>query len=447
MSNASASEGLSNKGVHRRVLAISLPAILANSSAPLVGLVDTWAVGHLPGAVHLAAVGIGSVIFNFIFWAFGFLRMGTTGLVAQAWGRSDLADLGRVVIRSCVLAVLIGLAIWVFQNMIWTLSLAALAPPQDVAELTRGYFDLRIWAAPATLLVFVISGVLFGLGRTTGVLILQLVLNIANAGLNLWFVVGLDMGVEGVALGTLIAQWLSAALGLFMLAREPAASALLTVLTQKLTWTLSGFRPLLVLNGYIFLRTILLMVALALVMREAAGMGETAMAASHVINQYLMLIALGLDGFAHAAEAQAGAAWGYGRRAVFQRWVRVAGLWAFLASVLYTALFWFAGDAITALLTNIESVRTATAQVMPLVAMLPVVSVWCYHFDGVFIGATAARAMLLTMGIAFLVYVAILSPMTDRWGLSGLWGAVLVFMAVRGITQAAWYPFMLRKLR
>lgn len=447
MNAATAPDSLTQTGVHRRVLAISLPAILANSSTPLVGLVDTWAVGHLPGAVHLAAVGIGSVIFNFIFWTFGFLRMGTTGLVAQSWGRSDLAELGRVIVRSSALALLIGVALWLLQGIIWNVSIAALEPPIEVAELTRAYFDLRIWAAPATLLVFVISGVLFGLGRTTGVLVLQLVLNLANAALNLWFVVGLDMGVPGVALGTLIAQWLAAVLGMLMLAREPATSALLTVLKQRTTWLLRGFQPLLVLNGYIFLRTILLMVALTLVMREAAGLGETAMATSHVVNQYLMLIALGLDGFAHAAEAQAGAAWGYGRKAMFQRWVRAAGLWAFLASVLYTALFWFAGNAITALLTNIEPVRIATAELMPLVALLPVVSVWCYHFDGVFIGATAARAMLATMAIAFAIYIAILSPMTDHWGLRGLWGAVLVFMAVRGIAQAAWYPFLLRRLR
>ncbi len=447
MTAESAPASLTDAGVHRRVLAISLPAILANSSTPLVGLVDTWAVGHLPGAVHLAAVGIGSVIFNFIFWTFGFLRMGTTGLVAQAWGRSDPGELGRVVVRSCALAVLIGLALWLGQMLIWELSIAALAPPQDVAQLTWTYFELRIWAAPATLLVFVISGVLFGLGRTKGVLVLQLVLNLANAALNLWFVVGLGMGVAGVALGTLIAQWLAAALGLVMLAREAATAEMLRVTRERITWSAGGFQPLLVLNGYIFLRTILLMVALTLIMREAAGLGETAMAASHVVNQYLMLIALGLDGFAHAAEAQAGAAWGYGRKALFRRWVRVAGLWAFIASLLYTALFWFAGDAITALLTNIESVRAATAQVMPLVALLPVVSVWCYHFDGVFIGATAARAMLLTMATAFVIYLMILSPMTDRWGLPGLWGAVLVFMAIRGIAQAAWYPFMLRKLR
>ena len=443
---SSAPATANNRDAHVRVWAIAFPAILANSSAPLVGLVDTWAVGHLPGAIHLAAVGLGSVIFNFLFWAFGFLRMGTTGLVAQARGRQAWDELGRVVVRSGALAVGLGLALWLLQEPIWRLSVLALAPPGDVTALTERYFDLRIWAAPASLLVFALSGVLFGLGRTAAVLVLQLALNLCNAILNVWFVVGLDLGVPGVALGTVLAQWGAVALGTWLVIRTPELAGFRSAVRERATWSLENFRPLVVLNGFIFLRTILLMVALTLIMREAATLGETAMATSHVLNQYLLLIALGLDGFAHAAEAQAGAAWGHGRRAEFQRWVRVSGFWAVIASVLYAALFWFGGDAITALLTDLPEVRAATAAVLPLVAALPVVSVACYHFDGVFIGATAARAMLAPMAVAFAVYIVILGPMTDRWGLAGLWGAVLIFMAVRGLAQAAWYPRLLARL-
>lgn len=441
-----APDSLTTNQVHRRVWAIAFPAILANSSAPLVGLVDTWAVGHLPGAVHLAAVGLGSVIFNFLFWAFGFLRMGTTGLVAQAHGRGDQEELGRIVARSCALALAFGVVLWLLQEPIWRLSLAALAPPGDVAEITSAYFDLRIWAAPASLLVFALSGVLFGLGKTTAVLVLQVALNLCNAVLNVWFVVGLDLGVPGVALGTVIAQWLAVLLGAWLLWQIPAVRDSLGVLREPVTWALPAFRPLLVLNGFIFLRTILLMIALTLIMREAAGLGETAMAASHVLNQYLLLISLGLDGFAHAAEAQAGAAWGHGRKAEFRRWVRVSGAWALVASLVYAAVFWWAGSAITAVLTDIETVRTAVAEVLPLVAALPVVAVASYHFDGVFIGATAAKAMLGTMTVAFVIYLLILGPMTERWGLAGLWSAVLVFMAIRGLAQAIWYPKLLARL-
>jgi len=431
---------------HREIWGIAGPAILANSSAPIVGLVDTWAVGHLPGAVHLAAVGLASVIFNYLLWAFGFLRMGTTGLVAQARGREDVAEQIIVVIRSCALALFFGLLLLLFQEAILLLSLKAMAPPDRVAEITSQYFHIRIWAAPFTLLGYAITGVLFGLARVRTILWLQLFLNISNAVLNVTFVVGLGLGVPGVALGTLIAQVATAVLSVWMMVRIYGAGPLLSAIGEGATWVLSGFRKLVLVNGFIFVRTIFLMTALALIMREAAALGEVEMAASHVLNQYMMLIALGLDGFAHASEALAGAAWGRSDRAQFRRWVYLTGYWSLLAALFYALLFWLVGNDITALLTDIESVQIVAAALLPLVIALPLVSVWCFLFDGVYIGATAAAAMMVTMGIAFVIYLFLLEPMTDKWGLHGLWGAVLVFMAVRGLAQAVWYPRLERKL-
>jgi len=199
-------------------------------------------------------------------------------------------------------------------------------------------------------------------------------------------------------------------------------------------------------NGFIFIRTIFLMTALALIMRVAAGLGEVEMAASHVMNQYMLLIALGLDGFAHASEALAGAAWGRSDRAQFRRWVILTGYWSLLASLAYSLMFWLWGNDLTALLTDIESVQITAAALLPLVIALPLVSVWCFLFDGVYIGATAAASMMVTMGVAFVIYVFMLEPMTEQWGLHGLWGAVLVFMAVRGLGQAIWYPRLERRL-
>jgi len=431
---------------HRQIWAIAGPAILANSSAPLVGLVDTWAVGHLPGAVHLAAVGLGSVIFSYLLWAFGFLRMGTTGLIAQARGREDVPDQMVTVVRSCALALFFGLLLFVFQEALLALALKAMAPPEQVAVITEQYFRIRIWAAPFTLLGYAIIGVLFGLARVRTILWLQLLLNISNGVLNVTVVVGLGMGVPGVALGTLIAQVLTAVASVWVLLGIYGAHRLRNTLRAGSTWVLAGFRKLLLVNGFIFIRTIFLMTALALIMREAARLGEVEMAASHVITQYMMLIALGLDGFAHASEALAGAAWGRSDRAQFRRWVYLTGYWSLLASLAYALLFWLLGNNITALLTDIESVRIVAAALLPLVIALPVVSVWCFLFDGVYIGATAATAMMVTMGIAFVIYLFLLEPMTQAWGLHGLWGAVLVFMAVRGLAQAIWYPRLERKL-
>jgi len=432
---------------HKTIIAIALPAILANSSAPLVGLVDTWAIGHLPDPAYLAAIGLGSVIFNFIFWAFGFLRMGTTGIIAQAHGRDDMESLIAGIWRSIALALALGAVLLLLQDLILLLAVKALAPPQSVTRLTAEYFHIRIWAAPATLLVYAVSGVLFGLAKTGAVLVQQLVLNITNAILNVIFVVVLGLGVPGVALGTLIAQWFAAFVGLWLLVQFFGLHNLLAGLRNTRTWLVSGLGKLIAVNGYIFIRTILLMTALSLIMRVAGDLGEVEMAASHVAMQFMLLISLGLDGFAHATEALAGSAWGNGKVAVFRHWVKLTGIWALATSLVYAVGFWLAGNAITGVLTDISAVRQGVGELMPLIIALPVVAVACYQFDGVYIAATAGAAMMVTMALAFAVYILALSPMTTRWGLEGLWAAVLVFMAARGIAQAVWYPRLESKLK
>ena len=425
---------------HRTIIAIAFPAILANSSAPMVGLVDTWAIGHLGDPAYLAAIGLGSVIFNFIFWAFGFLRMGTTGIIAQAWGKDDTESLVAGIWRSMTLALVLGTILLLVQHAILLISIRALAPPETVASLTAEYFHIRIWSAPATLLIYAISGIFFGLARTGSVLAQQLVLNVTNAILNVIFVVFLGLGVAGVAWGTLIAQWLAAFVGVWLLIRILGTTVLMDGLRNSRTWLLSGFKKLITVNGYIFIRTILLMTALSMVMRVSGSLGEAEMAASHVIMQFLLLISLGLDGFAHATEALAGAAWGETRASAFRRWVVLTSLWALVASLVYSLLFLFAGNAITAVLTDINEIRLRVADLMPLVVALPVISVACYQFDGVFIAATAGAAMMITMAVAFAVYILSLYLLVDPYGLTGLWVSMLIFMAARGMAQALWYP-------
>jgi len=431
---------------HKIIIAIAFPAILANSSAPLVGLVDTWAIGHLPDPVYLAAIGLGSVIFNFVLWAFGFLRMGTTGLIAQARGKGDGELMISGVWRSIALASSLGLILLLMQDLILVAAFKVLAPPDAVRGLAAQYFKIRIWATPAAFVIYAVSGVFFGLARTRTVLVQQLVLNITNAILSVIFVVGFGLGVAGVAWGTLISQWFAAGLGLWLLVRIFGLPELLSGLKNAQTWLLSGFKKLIVVNGFIFIRTILLMTALSLIMRTAGSLDEVAMAVSHVLMQFMLLISLGLDGFAHATEAQAGAAWGKNQAVEFRRWVQLTSVWALLASLLYAIGFWLGGNALTGLLTDIPEVRLAVRELMPLVIALPIVAVTCYQFDGVYIAATAGAAMMITMAVAFTIYLSLLGPMTSSWGLGGLWAAVLVFMAVRGLAQAIWYPKLEAKL-
>lgn len=436
-----------NLSADRQVWAIAGPAIIANSSAPLVGLVDTWAIGHLPVATHLAAVGVGATVFSFLFWAFGFMRMSTTGLVAQANGRNDRVGMERTVVRSLVFGFSIAVGLIALQSVLFDASLLALSPAPAITALYQAYFDIRIWSAPAVLVTYGITGFLIGVKKAQAALVLQLVLNISNGGLNLVFVLGFGMGVEGIALGSLIAEWLAAVAGLAMLARYFGAMSLLTALGERTLWTVKGFLKLAQTNGFIFVRTLLLMTALTMVMREANSISEAAVAASHVMNVFMLLISLGLDGFAYAVEALAGAAYGKGVRHDFRKWVRVTNKWALLAALAYTAGFYLFGDMVIALLTDVETVRMEALSALPVIVWLPIVSVWCYQFDGIFIGATAAGAMMVTMALSFGVFIGIVGSLTEAYGLMGLWLAVVIFSGCRGLTQAFYYPMILRALR
>lgn len=431
----------------RQVWAIAGPAIIANSSAPLVGLVDTWAIGHLPGAQHLAAVGVGATVFSYLFWAFGFMRMSTTGLVAQANGRGDRDGMMRTVVRSLIFGGLMAVGLILLQGPLFGLSLLALAPPDAAAALYGDYFRIRIWSAPAVLVTYGITGWLIGIKRAKSALSVQLVLNISNGILNLTFVIGFGMGVKGIALGSLLAETLAALVGLTMLAGFFGGGALKEALVSKALWRLRGFTSLAGTNGFIFVRTLLLMTALSLVTREAGLLGESTLAASHVMMVFMLLISLGLDAFAYAVEALAGAAYGKGARDDFRAWVAVTTKWALIASLFYTALFWLLGSQIIAGLTDVLSVRAVAASALPAMIWLPIVSVWCYQFDGIFIGATAARAMMVTMMISFAAFIAAVGPLTDAYGLLGLWLAVLVFTGARGLTQAVYYPRIVRELK
>ena len=441
-----AQPGAAEAAPDKRIWAIAGPAILANSSTPLVGLVDTWVIGHMPSAVHLAAVGVGAAIFSFMFWAVGFLRMSTTGLVAQAHGRGDIGLVARTVLRSVFLGLAIAVAIIFAQFLILKAGMTALEPPESTQGLLADYFLIRVWSAPAVLFVYALNGYLIGTAQAKAALWLQLLLNLTNGVLNLVFVLGFGMGVSGIAFGSLIAEWVAAVFGFYLLVKGLGAAPLLEAFKFRQTWQLSRMKKLLGTNGYIFARTLILIVALALITREAAKLGEVALAATQILNVFFLLISLGLDGFAFAAEALAGGAYGRGDVVRFRFWVKRTMAWAGLAAVLYTLAFLAAGDLLVAVLTSIIPVREAAAEALLIVSLMPVFAVWCYQFDGIFIGATSGRGMLATMITAFLVYLLALNYFTATAGLKGLWIAVVIFMAARGTAQALYYPLIERKI-
>ena len=432
---------------HKRIWRIAGPAILANSTAPIVGLVDVWAIGHIPDVSNLAAVGLGGTIFTYIFWAFGFLRMGTTGLVAQAAGLGARDVVVSQAGRSIILGLIFASLLLLFQMPILKLSFLALGPPEGVAFIGEQYFNIRILAAPATLFIYSVNGVLFGLGRAKEALILQLILNLTNVGLNLLFVVGMDMGVKGVALGTLIAEWGAAILGVYFLVKILGFKQLQESFCSSQLFHFNEFQKIMILNGFIFVRTLLLMTAFVIVMRVAGSIGEAEMAASHVMMQFNLLMSLGLDGFAHAGEALAGGAYGMKRKLFFMKWVYLTSLWALIASGFYSLFFFYFGADITTFLTDIDSVRKNVGANLWVITLLPIVAVWSFLFDGIFIGATQGKAMMITMALSFGVYLFSLSIFTPHGGLEGLWIAVLIFLGSRGLFQATYMPFLLKKLK
>lgn len=432
--------------LHRRIWAIAGPAILANISGPMVGVVDTWALGHLPDPRFLAAIAVGSFVFHFVYWSFGFLRMGTTGMAAQAHGAADDLRLTRIVLRAAALGLGFALIVLALQGPLLAALFALLKPAAAAADLAMQYCLIRIWSAPAILLRITVIGFLIGTQRAKTALVIEVALNLLNAALTVWFVAGLDWGIVGAARASVIAEALAAMLALGVALRLLRPAALLAAAREAGFWRPAAFGALLSVNGYLFLRTLLLLAAFGLLWRVSAGLGTLTLSANQVLMQFLMLTSFGLDGIAYAAEALVGAAKGRARRSELHRVVRLTTLWAGLMALGYTAVFALAGETMIAGFTDLAEVRAAAgAHLLWLVAM-PVLAVWSYQFDGVFIGATETRAMLLTMIAAFALYAAAVALLAPRFGNDGLWAAMALFLLARGGGLALLYPALARRV-
>ncbi len=429
---------------HRRVWALAFPIILSNVSVPLLGAVDTAVVGHLPDAYYLGAVAIGAMIFNFLYWGVGFLRMATTGLVAQAHGAVDADEVRSVVGRALLIGAVIAAVLVAAQAPVAWAAFAIVEASPEVEELARSYFHIRIFAAPATLANYVFLGLFIGLQNARAALILQLWMNGLNVVLDLVFVIGLGWGVEGVALATAISEYAALALAIGL------ARGMLTRLGGRFRRSdiLSGaaLRTAMILNIDIFIRSMGVVFAFAYFTTESAKMGDVILAANAVLLNFQMFMAHGLDGFAHAAQALGGRAVGAGDRVSFRHAVRVSTLWAIVAAIGFTAAYAALGTAIIALLTGLAEVREAASALLPWVVIAPMVSVWAFQLDGIFLGATRGRTMRNAMIISVVVYVVACALLIPPWGNTGLWLALTLFLGVRGVTLGARYPALERSV-
>ncbi len=430
---------------HRRVWALSWPVIVSNVTVPLVGLVDTAVVGRLPEARYIGAVALAATAFSFMYWGFGFLRMGTTGIVAQAYGGHRHEELAASALRGFGVALLLGALLLMLQAPIQALVFWVYPASAAVETLARAYFDVRIWGAPATLVYFICMGVLFGLQRMRATLVLLMVMNVVNMLLDVLFVLVFDWGVPGVAAASVISEWLGALTGVLLVsaalralgARWPSRSMLLEAAALARFFGVST---------NIMLRSLCLQVVLFSFAALGARQGDVVLAANAVLMQFVSVLAFGLDGVAHAAEALAGAAWGARDRVVLARAVRFTLLWAGLFALVFALFFGVAGNLLVALLTDIEPVRLAAADYLGWVVVMSLVGVWAYQYDGIYIGTTRTREMRNYMVVALLVFVLAAWLLIPRFGNHGLWLAYTLFLASRGLTLALAWPRLAARL-
>ena len=433
-----------NQISHRKVWALAGPIIISNISVPLVGAVDTAVVGHLPEPQAIGAVALGALIFSFLYWSFGFLRMGTTGFVARAKGANNQLALGDTLLRVFLLAFAFGLLTIILSQTLIGFALHLLDSSVEIEQLTRNYAEIRIWSAPATLSIYVFTGVFIGMQKTARAFVLQLILNISNVALDFLFVIGFEMGVEGVALATLIAEYFAAICG-FILLRQPLATAFRQINWQRLLQR-GALLELMHANGNIFIRTLCLVFSFAYFTAQSAKLGEVMLAANAILLHLQSIMAYGLDGFAHAAEALTGSAYGANDRRGFSRTVMLTSIWAGLIAVFVALMYLVFGKSIIGLFTDIETVIESAVIYLPWMIISPLISVWSYQFDGIFIGVGYTREMRNAMLISMALYLVLLSLLVPYWGNHGLFLALSLFMLIRALTLGFYYPRILAGL-
>ncbi len=423
----------------RQVFMLALPIIASNLSVPLVGLVDTAVMGRLDQSVYIGAVALGAVTFSSLFWAFGFLRMGTTGLAAQAWGRKDGGALKKLFLNSAMLAVVFaGLVLLAGPLIAWSAN-AFLGAQGQVSDLLGQYIDVRLWSAPAVLFNYLLIGFFIGLQKTGYALISQLSLNLTNAGLSVLFVLSWGWGVEGVALASVIAEYFALLVGAVLLASTLGGLSGHWQIGTLIDWP--AYRRLLSVNADIFVRTLCLLFAFAWFARQGTALGATVLAANAVLLQFIHLLSYGLDGFAHAAEALVGQAVGARSRAALVNAIRLTTVLAVLTALLYVAAYALFGGAIIDWLTTQEEVRTAAAEYLPWLVAMPVLAVWSYQLDGVFIGSLQTAEMRNAMLVSTAIYWVGVFVAVDLLGNHGLWLSLALFFCLRAVTLGVYLRF------
>jgi len=425
---------------HKRLFALALPMILSNITVPLLGLVDTAVIGHLPHAYFLGGSTIGAMVISATVWLFGFLRMSTTGLSAQALGRNDLSSNLIVLLRGLSIAFIIGLALIVLQSPFIHWSLVLAGGSEEIQFYASRYAHIRIWGVPAAMANLVILGWLIGNQQSKNVLWLVIATNLINIVLDVLFVFVFNWQVQGIALASLLAEYSAMFMGLSLIFTryKTVFDKLFTNITT-LSNTLFSRQTLghyFQLNRDILIRTLCLQICFIFITFMGARLGDNVVAANAILMNFLLLISFGLDGIANAAEAMVGKAYGEKNTKKLTYIVHIALFWSVIFALIYSLLFALAGENLLGLITDIDEIIHFAQGYLIWMVLLPLVSCWCYLYDGVYIGLLRAKAMRNSMIIATFTCFFPMWFLLQDYGSHGLWAAFSFFMLARGITLA-----------
>ena len=430
---------------YRKILHSAWPLIVANAAVPLLGLVDTAVIGNVGTVADLGAIALGALIFNFLYWGLGFLRMGTSGFVAQASGAGDEDGVRAALGRSLLLAIVLGVALVGLQQPIAWLAFSLLSGSGEIESLAQDYFSIRIWGAPATLSIFAFMGMLIGRGESRNVLRVQLLLNGLNIVLDILFAGYFAMGAKGIALGTVIAEWVALIYaGAVVVVRLRKDCADVTGL-----WSLQRILDrralcgMLTANVDILIRTLMLVFSFAFFIDQSARFGNTILAANHILLQLIAFSAFFLDGYAFVVESLAGRALGAGNRTMFEVAVRKTTILALLTAGLLALGIYSFGTGLVGLLTDLVTVQEKANEMLWLASVYILCSFMAFQLDGVFIGVSFTREMRNAASVSLLIFIAACWFLIERAGMAGLWWAMIVYVLARAVTLLFFYPKLL----
>jgi multidrug resistance protein, MATE family len=428
---------MADRLTHRRILKISLPIVLANVTVPMLGLVDTGVVGQLGAAAPIGAVGLGAVVLSAIYWVFGFLRMGTTGLTAQASGAHNQAEVAALLSRALLIGLSAGALLIAAQSLLFQAAFALAPASPQVETLARDYMAIRIWSAPAIIALYGITGWLIAQERSRAVLAVQALMNGLNVGLDLIFVLHLGFGVVGVAWATFIAEWAGLALGLWLCRDAFVGTAWRSV---DRVFDLVRLRHMAVVNSDILIRSVLLQAIFVSFLFFGSGFGDVPLAANQILIQFLNVTAYALDGFAFAAEVLVGKAIGAQARQSLRHAAVLTSAWGLGAAAVMALGFALFGGWAIAVMTTAQPVRDAALAFLPYMVAAPLVGVAAWMLDGIFIGATRTADMRNMMLVSTVIYFASVVPLMAVLGNHGLWLGLLISFVARGVTLGWKYP-------